>query len=488
MEHINVLAVDLGASSGRCMLGTFDGKKIELSEIHRFANGPVQAGGTLYWDVLRILQEIKIGIAKVDVPLLSIGVDTWGVDFGILDKTGQLLGNPVNYRDKRTDHIPQQVYEKLPEKLLYEKTGVQPMQINTIFQLYAVLQQNSRLLDLADTILLMPDLLNYFLTGIKSTEYSIASTSALLQADRKEWNQEVFAQLGFKQEWFTQKIVDAGTVLGDLLPEICENSAYSLPKVIATASHDTAAAVAATPLEQEGAVYISCGTWSLVGMEMSAPVIHAYTYEKGITNERGVDGKVRLLKNVNGLWVLQECKRYWETKGVMFDYSAMVKTAEAVEGGKCFIDLGNPIFLAPGNMRQRIQDFCRDTGQYVPESKAEVIRCIIDSLACHYKRAVDELAVASGKAVPQIHIVGGGARNALLCQITADITQRPVIAGPVEASSIGNMLVQLKAMGKVGNMDEVRKIVKASTVIEEYRPRENQDASRMYEKFSAIVQ
>lgn len=487
METVNILAIDLGASSGRCMLGSFDGKKIELSEIHRFVNGPVKAGGTLYWDILRILQEIKTGIAKVDVPLLSIGVDTWGVDFGVLDKTGQLLGNPVNYRDERTAGVPERVYQTMPKHVLYEKTGIQPMQINTIFQLGAMVEKNPDILALTDKILFMPDLINYFFTGVKATEYSIASTSGLLSVDKKEWNQDVLDKVGLRKQWFTEKIVDAGVIIGTMLPDICENMRFPLPKVIATASHDTAAAVAAAPLDGKNAAYISCGTWSLVGLEMPQPIVNGYTYEKEITNERGVDGTVRILKNVNGLWVLQECKRYWETKGVVFDYAAMVKTAEAVEGGQCFIDLGDPIFLPPGNMRQRIQDFCEESGQARPESKAEVIRCIIDSLACHYKRAIDELEKAADVEIPQIHLVGGGSKNTLLCQITANITQKKVISGPVEASSLGNILVQLKGMGRIKDLQELRQIVKASSIIEEYHPQPSAAWIEMYEQFSKIA-
>lgn len=487
METSNILAIDIGASSGRCILGSFDGTKVELTEIHRFVNGPVKISGTLYWDILHILQEIKEGIAKVNVPLQSIGVDTWGVDFGLLDKTGQLLGNPVNYRDERTSGIPEKFYEKMSEQDLYEKSGIQPMKINTIFQLYAMLEKNPDILTLVDKILFMPDLINYFLTGIKATEYSIASTSALLEAREKSWNKEIMEVAGFKEAWFVSALTSSGSVLGDLLPEFFENNSNPLPKVVVTASHDTAAAIAATPLEKKNAAYISCGTWSLVGLETTVPIINDYTYKKGITNERGVNNTVRLLKNLTGLWVLQECKRYWETKGVIFDYSAMVKTAEQVESGGCFIDLNDPVFLAPGNMRQRIQDFCKDTQQKVPESKAEVIRCILDSLACHYKSAIDELEEALGDVIPQIHIVGGGARNALLCQITANVTHKTVLAGPVEASAMGNMLVQLKALGKINTMDELRTMVRASTVIEAYHPQAGSHWEEIYQNFRLIA-
>jgi rhamnulokinase len=487
MGVVNVLAVDIGASSGRCMLGCFDGTKIELSEVHRFTNGPIRMNGTLYCDLLHMIQEIKTGISKIDVPLASIGVDTWGVDFGLIDKTGNLLQNPVNYRDARTTGMPEEIYKKITKLDLYKKTGIQPMQINTIFQIYSLIKTNSNLLTLVDKILFMPDLINYCLTGVKATEYSIASTSSLLDAYEKKWNKDIFSKLGFKEDWFTSEIVPSGTIIGDLLPGICKNSSTALPKVVATASHDTAAAVAAAPISEAYSAYISCGTWSLIGVETDQPMIDKYTYEIMFTNERGVDNTVRLLKNLTGLWVLQECKRYWETKGVAFDYSAMVKTAEEIEEGRVFINLDNPVFLEPGNMQQRIQDYCKNTNQNVPMSKAEIIRCIIDSLACHYKATIDELEKAINHPITHVHIVGGGSKNKLLCQITANITNKVVIAGPAEASSIGNILVQLKALGKIHGMEELRSIVKVSTVIEKYLPQDEDKWNQIYKLFRSVI-
>ncbi|AIF52526.1 Rhamnulokinase [Pelosinus sp. UFO1] len=486
VKNLNLLAVDLGASSGRCIVGTFDGNKINLEEIHRFDNNPITLSHTLYWDMPLIFEEIKQGMSNVQEEVASLGVDTWGVDFGIVDTRGRLVSNPIHYRDERTNHIPEILHKKITEQELYKKTGIQPMQINTIFQLYSMVYNRSPLLDHIDKLLFMPDLINYFLTGIKATEYSIASTSSLLDPYERQWNIEILNKLGFNEKWFTPEIVSSGTVLGALSSNILGNSKCNTTKVISTASHDTASAVVSVPISQEYSAYISCGTWSLIGVEIKEPIIDEYTSKVFFTNERGIDDTVRLLKNITGLWVLQECRRYWQSNGEEISYPFMVEMAEKIKENKSFIDLSDHTFLSPGNMPNKIKDYCLKTKQHIPNNKAEMIRCIIESLACTYKKMVDELETAIKHPISVIHMVGGGAQNSLLCEITANLTKKTVIAGPVEASSMGNILTQMKALGEAKGLSELRQIVKNSCTIIEYSPKDKAYWEDVYYKFSLV--
>ena len=479
MKELNLMAVDLGASSGRCTLGKFDGNKLHLEEIHRFNKYSVNVRNSMYWDVLNIFNEIKEGINKPEDELVSVGVDTWGVDFGLLDKFGQLLCNPFRYRDSRTNGIPELLYKNITKQNLYEETGIQPMQINTIFQLYSMVVNKSPLLDKIDKLLFMPDLINYFLTGVKSTEYSIASTSSLLNPYQPKWNKSIINKLGFNENWFTPNIVSSGTILGEL-------SNMQNTKVIATTSHDTASAIVSIPMSQPYSAYISCGTWSLVGVEINKPVINEFTSRTFFTNERGVDDTVRLLKNITGLWVLQECKRHWENCGEKISYDNMIDIARRVENNKSFINLDDNVFLAPDNMIVAIQEYCIDTNQQIPGSKAEIIRCILESLACAYRKNIEEIEIAINRPVTAIHIVGGGSQNDLLCQLTANFTKKDVIAGPVEASSMGNILVQMKALGEMKNLSDLREVVKKSCTILEYHPKNQEYYEDIYHAFKLI--
>lgn len=479
MKELNLMAVDLGASSGRCMLGKFDGDKLYLEEIHRFNKYSVDIRDSMYWDVLNIFNEIKEGISKPKDKLVSIGVDTWGVDFGLLDKAGQLLSNPFRYRDNRTNGIPELLYKNITKEGLYEETGIQPMQINTIFQLYSMVINKSPILDKIDKLLFMPDLINYFLTGVKSTEYSIASTSSLLNPYEPEWNKSIISKLGFNKNWFTPNIVSSGTILGEL-------SNGQNTKVVATTSHDTASAIVSIPMSNTYSAYISCGTWSLVGVEIKKPIINEFTSRTFFTNERGIDDTVRLLKNITGLWVLQECKRHWENSGEKISYDSMVDIARKAKNNKSFINLDDNAFLSPDNMIVAIQEYCLNTNQQIPESKAEIIRCILESLACAYRKNIEEIEVAINHPVAAIHIVGGGSQNALLCQLTADFTKKDVIAGPVEASSMGNILVQMKALGEMKNVSDLREVVKRSCSILEYHPENQEYYEEIYHAFQLI--
>ncbi|MEK6265298.1 MAG: rhamnulokinase [Clostridium sp.] len=486
MNELNLMAVDLGASGGRCIVGKYNGDKLHLKEIHRFDNYSVNVRNSMYWDVLNIYNEIKKGIKKPKENLVSVGVDTWGVDFGVLDKSGQLLCNPLRYRDKRTNGIPELLYKSITKQDLYKQTGIQPMQINTIFQLYSMVVNKSPILDKIDKLLFMPDLINYFFTGIKSTEYSIASTSSLLNPYERQWNKNLISQLGFNENWFTPKIVSSGTILGELSQKEYEKSNLKNTKVIATTSHDTASAVVGIPMSHKYSAYISCGTWSLVGIELNEPIINKFTSETSFTNERGIDDTVRMLKNITGLWVLQECKRYWENNGEKFSYDDMVNMARNVKKNKSFIDLDDIVFLSPNNMPNEIQKYCKNTNQKIPSSIPEIILCILESLACTYRKTIEEIEIAINHDVEVIHIVGGGAQNALLCQLTANISKKHVIAGPIEASSMGNILVQMKALGEIENVSDLREIVKRSCSISEYYPGNQEYHEEIYYKFQQV--
>lgn len=470
-EVKKLLAVDLGASSGRVILGTFDGSSIQTEEIHRFANRPVQLGGHLYWNVLSLFQEIKEGIKRACRDYgqpISLSVDTWGVDYGILDKNGQLMYSPHHYRDQRMNAWRSRLEELLPPEEQFRLTGNQPSLINTLYQLFADFRDHTDLLNSADKILMMPDMFLYFLSGTLSAEHTIWSTSGLMDAGSGEPSAEVFAKLGFPLSLIPKR-VKAGTVTGTLLPHLCEELGSGPMKIIAGASHDTASAVASVPYQNRNAAFISCGTWSLVGMETEKPVLTERSYQYGFTNEGCFGGLNRLLKNITGLWLMQETHRVWAEAGSDLSFGDMVALAEEEEPGKAFIDPDDPLFSLPGDMPQRIKDFCRKTGQWVPDSKGAVVRVILDSLARSYSHAVTELEEITGQTIDTIHMVGGGTQNRLLCQLTADFTGRKVIAGPIEASAIGNLLVQLTAIGEL-DFSRIAAVAAASEALAVYQP------------------
>ncbi|MDK2799063.1 MAG: rhamnulokinase [Clostridiales bacterium] len=487
---IKMLAFDFGASSGRAILGTFNGEKLTTEEIHRFSNDPVQVRGALYWDILRLFYEIKQGILKCvnrgHKDIASIAIDTWGVDFGLLDENGNLLGNPYHYRDSRTEGMMEEVFKIIPRDELYKKTGIEFMWFNTIYQLYSMKYYNSPLLDKASTLLLTPDLFNYFLTGVKKTEYSIASTTQLLDAEKRHWSTEIIEKLGLPKEIFTE-IVPSGTIIGNLSTEIAEELGVDQIPVIATAGHDTQAAIAATPTQQDDFVYISCGTWSLMGVETENPILNEQSLKLSFTNEGGVDNKISLLKNIMGLWLVQECRRHWFKKGEEVSFDELGKIARQAEPFVSFVNPNDKIFISPGDMPNKIKEFCRKTNQPIPESKGQIIRCITQSLALEYKMTVESLEKLLGKELPVIHMVGGGIKDRLLCQFTANATGKQVIAGPVEATSIGNLMVQVKALGAVSSLKEMREIVKNSFSTNTYQPQEVELWNKAYEKYKNVL-
>jgi len=485
-----MLAIDLGASNGRAILGILEDEKLTIQEVHRFSNDPVMVNGNLYWDILRLFHEIKQGILNCvrlgHRDIQSIAVDTWGVDFGLLDSKDNLLGNPYHYRDKRTGGMMEKLQKLISKEELYNITGIEFMWFNTILQLYSMKRENSSLLKEAKTLLLTPDLLNYFLSGVKTTEYSIASTTQLLDAYTKCWSDKVIDQLDLPREIFTD-IIPSGTIIGELTEELSTELGIQNLRVIAVAGHDTQSAIAAVPTEDEDFAYISCGTWSLMGFESNQPIINEKSMDLSVTNEGGVGGKITVLKNIMGLWLIQECKRYWDNEGQGCTFAELDEKVIHAKPFISFVDPDDVSFIAPGNMPERIREYCRKTGQPVPETKGEVVRCITQSLALKYRMTVEKLEDLLGKKLPVIHMVGGGIKDKLLCRFTAEATGRSVIAGPIEASSIGNILVQAMALGKIKDLKQIRNIVKASFPIVTYTPTEKELWDKAYVVYKEII-
>ncbi len=466
MKKLNLLGFDFGASSGRAMLGVYDGKTIELTEMHRFSNDPVMLNGRFVWDVQRLFFEMKAALlkcSKAGIELDGIGIDTWGVDYGLLDNNGALLGVPVNYRDARTDGMMEEAFKIMPKNEIFEKTGLAFMQFNTLYQLLAMKKMGDKTLDIAEDMLFMPDLLAYFLTGEKATEYTIASTSQLIDPHTRDWAWDIFEKFSIPTDMLT-KIQPAGTVRGYLLKEIADEVGMKQVPVIAVGSHDTASAVAAVPAKKDSKfAYISSGTWSLLGAELNEPLSDVAVMEANYTNEGGVCDTTRLLKNIMGLWMIQECKREWDRRADAVDFAGLVKLAEKAPAFKAVIDVDDPRFLAPGNMPARIQDYCREKGLPVPEGRGEISRVIYESLALKYRWSVEKLEQNMlGYEIDVLHIVGGGSKNDMLNQFTANAIRRPVVAGPSEGTVIGNLLVQAMALGEIKDMPQLREVVAAS--------------------------
>ena len=468
-----VLAFDFGASSGRAILGRFDGQRIELEEIHRFTNDPVRVGDTLYWDILRLFHEVKQGLVKTKScgPIDSLGIDTWGVDFGLIDAEGRLLENPVHYRDARTYGVMEQVFQIVPKDEIYRRTGIQFMHFNTIFQLYALKTRRPDLLARADRMILMPDLFLYLLTGARQSERTMASTGALLNAQTCEWDIDLVRRLGLPANILCP-LVDAGTPVGRLSQQICDELGIQPIPAIAVASHDTGSAVVSVPAGGEDFVYISSGTWSLMGIESQKPLINDKTFAYNFTNEGGYGRTTRFLKNIMGLWLIQESRRQWIREGGNPSYADLEREALASQPFGSFIDPDEAILGAPGDMPGRIRELCRKTGQHVPATRGEVVRCIYESLALKYCVTKDQIEEISGKTFPTLHVVGGGTKDGLLSQFTANATGSEVIAGPIEGTALGNIAVQLMTTGAIGSLAEARQVIAASTDLKHYQPQD----------------
>lgn len=473
MEKLRFLGFDFGASSGRAMLGTFDGETIDIREIHRFSNDPVMLCGRFVWDLPRLVFEMKQALNKLSregIRVSGIGIDTWGVDFGLLDARGRLLGLPVHYRDSRTEGVMEEVFRIVPREELFGLTGIAFNSFNTLFQLYAMKRDADPTLEMAESMLFMPDLLAYFLTGQKGVEYTIASTSQLLDPARRDWSEAVFDRLGLPKKLMAP-IQRPGALRGTLLPEIARECGVEEIPVYAVGGHDTASAVAAVPATQENFAYLSSGTWSLLGVEIPEPMCAPEVLRAGYTNEGGADGSIRLLKNIMGLWIIQECKREWDRRSDAIGFAELVERARKAPPFKAILDVDDEIFLAPGDMPARIQDYCRRTGQPVPEGRGEISRVIYESLALKYRWAVERLEKdILGRRVEVLHIVGGGSKNEMLNQFTADALQRRVVAGPGEGTVIGNLLLQARAVGAIPDMKALRRVVERSFPTQTYLP------------------
>ncbi|MBD8962352.1 MAG: rhamnulokinase [Ruminococcaceae bacterium] len=483
-----VLAFDFGASSGRAIIGCFDGDKITLEEVHRFSNDPVSVGGTVYWDVLRLFYEIKQGIIKAKIAggFDSIGIDTWGVDFGLIDSEGKLMENPVHYRDARTVGLVDEAFKTMPKEKLYGITGIQFMELNTLFQLISLKKYRPWMLERADKMLFMPDLFGYMLTGKMCAEYSIASTSQLIDLDKRTWSKEILDAFGIKESVFAP-LVQPGTVLGELSKEVCEECGVDPVPVISVCGHDTQSAITSVPCEDGDFAFLSSGTWSLFGTELDKPIVNETSMNINITNEGGFDGSTGFLKNIIGLWLIQESRRQWKREGKEYSYADLEKLALAAEPFKCFIDPDAPEFVPHGNIPERVREFCRKTGQYVPETVGEIMRCIYESLAMKYRLTFEKLRECTERDYPVIHVIGGGTKDGLLCQMTANSCDRTVKAGPIEATVMGNVAVQLMSDGSVKNIGQARKIVADSSELKTFEPKDTDKWAGAYEDFLKII-
>ena len=483
-----VLAFDFGASSGRAIIGCFDGDKITLEEVHRFSNDPVSVGGTVYWDVLRLFYEIKQGIIKAKIAggFDSIGIDTWGVDFGLIDSEGKLMENPVHYRDARTVGLVDEAFKTMPKEKLYGITGIQFMELNTLFQIISLKKYRPWMLERADKMLFMPDLFGYMLTGKMCAEYSIASTSQLIDLDKKTWSKEILDAFGIKESVFAP-LVQPGTVLGELSKEVCEECGVDPVPVISVCGHDTQSAITSVPCEDGDFAFLSSGTWSLFGTELDKPIVNETSMNINITNEGGFDGSTGFLKNIIGLWLIQESRRQWKREGKEYSYADLEKLALAAEPFKCFIDPDAPEFVPHGNIPERVREFCRKTGQYVPETVGEIMRCIYESLAMKYRLTFEKLRECTERDYPVIHVIGGGTKDGLLCQMTANSCDRTVKAGPIEATVMGNVAVQLMSDGSVKNIGQARKIVADSSELKTFEPKDTDKWAGAYEDFLKII-
>jgi rhamnulokinase len=479
------LAFDLGAESGRGVLGRLDDSQLRLEVIHRFPNGAVRTLDTLHWDVLHLhgemLQALRLCAARYG-DLDGIGVDTWGVDFALLGRDGSLLGNPRHYRDPHTEGVMEQALDRVPRREVFRRTGIQFMRFNTLYQLLALQRDHSPLLEVAQTLLFIPDLFHYFFTGMKVNELTDASTSQMLDPTTKTWAYELVQAFALPAE-ILGTLVPPGTVLGPLRSTVASETGINAAPVIAPAAHDTAAAIAAVPASSAPWAYISSGTWSLMGVELKQPLLTDAALAANFTNEGGVGGTIRFLKNIMGLWLVQECRRAWERAGSSYSYDDLIRQAESAPAFASLVDPDDASFYLPPSMPVALADFCRRTGQPVPAGVGGTVRCALESLALRYRWVLDRLEGLTGQKTEVIHIVGGGSQNALLNQFTADACNRVVLAGPVEATAIGNVLTQAIGVGVLGSLADAREVVRRSFEVRTFTPRNADAWQQPYERF-----
>ncbi|UCD28056.1 MAG: rhamnulokinase [Planctomycetota bacterium] len=488
-KSVNFAAIDLGAESGRVVQGKITDDKLELIEQHRFPNGPIRTNDELHWDVLRLWTEMKRGVAKTAEAggeLKGIGIDTWGVDFGLLDKNDTLICNPFHYRDARTNGILEKAFEIVPREEIFDRTGIQFMQFNTIFQLLSMGLADSPLLDVAETMLMMPDLFNFWFTGRKCCEFTEATTSQAYNPRTGGWAIDMIEKLGVPAKIFAH-IVQPGTVLGPLRDDVRDEIGIGNVPVIAPATHDTGAAVAAVPAtDDQNWVFLSSGTWSLMGAEVKNPIIDDQSLKFNYTNEGGVEGTYRFLKNIMGLWLVQECRRTWQREGKDYSYGELAEMAAAAKPFMAIIDPDETSFIAPGDMPARISDYCKKTSQAIPEGPGEIVRVCLESLAMTYRQTLDRIEACTGRKAEVIHIVGGGTQNTHLCQWAADATGLTVVAGPIEATAAGNVAVQAVAAGVLPDIKTAREMIRRSFDVVVYEPADSGRWEEPYKRFQEL--
>jgi len=484
-DNANYIAVDLGAESGRVMLGRISDGRLTLEQVHRVGNGPVQEQGTLRWDFKRLLSEIQTGIGKAakaaDGKVAGIGVDTWGVDFGLLGSDGRLLENPYHYRDSRTNGMMDKAFALMPKRRVYENTGIQFMQLNSLYQLLAMRLANSEVLAKTDRLLFVADLISYFLCGKALGEYTLASTSQMMDMKTGKWSKPIFEELALPMK-IMPKVIRPGAVVANLTSSVAKEIGCGKIPVIAVGSHDTASAVLGVPASGDKWAYLSSGTWSLMGVELPGAIVNDKTFQYEFTNEGGVENTIRLLKNIMGLWLVQECKRQWQREGQDLSYGELTQMATKAKPFFGYINCDNSDFLAPGDMPARINKCLSDTGQKATQDKGQMVRLVLESLALKYRRVLSAIEDVTGSTVDVLHIVGGGIQNELLCQFTADATGKKVITGPIEATASGNILMQAKAAGQVQSIAEAREVIRNSFEMKEYRPQNTAQWEKQYRK------
>ena len=485
----NLLAFDLGASNGRAILGQFDEEKLTMRELHRFENNYIEMNGVFYWDLPYLYNQLKLGLLafkQADVGALDcFGIDTWGVDYGLLDKNGHLLSNPRAYR-YAVDADMEHVWQTMDFPALFARTGIATMNFNTVYQLARRRREGDAALENAETLLLMPDLLGYFLTGAIGSEYTNVTTSMLYNPTTKDWDWEIIRALGLPEKIFT-KIDRAGTVRGTLRPELAAELGINPARFAAVGTHDTASAVAAIPGTGSFA-FCSSGTWSLFGVETDEPILSDAVRDANFSNEGTIQGGFRPLKNIMGLWLIQECRRNWQKAGQNLSWNDIVEEAKKAEPFRSIIDPDYGEFFAGGRMVEKIRSFCRETNQPIPESVGQIARCIYESLALKYRWALERLEEIKGRRIDQLNIVGGGCQNKLLNQFAADSIDRPVVTGPVEGAAIGNLLAQAMALGDIGTMDELREVVRRSEAVETYTPDHTAEWEQAYQRMLSYTE
>lgn len=482
-----VAAVDLGAQSGRVAVAQFDGERVALETVHRFTNRPVSTHGTLYWDILALYAEVTDGLrlAGRERDIRSVAVDSWGVDFGLVDDSGRLVRNPVHYRDRRRAQAYPGVLDRVSSREIYRRTGIQLMPINTLYELAAMVDESDPALGSASQVLFIPDLFNYWLSGARSSEMTIATTTQCFSVDRSGWDAELLEQLGIPARLMPD-VLDPGAHLGPLEAEVAKTTGLDNAVVVAAAAHDTAAAVAGTPLRGERCAFLSCGTWSLVGVEALNPVTTEEAFAANLTNEGGIAGTVRVLRNVTGLWLLHECRRAWAQAGRSYAWSDLLQLGSSGDSLRSFIDPNDACFEAPGAMPDRIADYCYRTRQDVPASDEATVRCVLESLALKHAETIDLLASVTGRTIETVYLVGGGSNNDLLCSWTAEASGREVVAGPEEATLSGNAVAQLIASGELSSLEEGRRVIEHSFEFNRYQPSGISRWREARERFAAI--